>query len=158
MAHKEVLLIKPIDGLGAEGDQVRVRAGYARNFILPRKIGVPVTQGNRRQIEALKARRAEREATELTIAQALAEKLAKANIAFAVKTGEGGKMFGAVTSADLHAKLLEAGIDVEKKRVHLTPPVKTLGKHTAAIKLHADVSVELTFDVVSENPIIPAAE
>jgi large subunit ribosomal protein L9 len=158
MAHKEVLLIKPVDGLGAEGDQVRVRAGYARNFILPRKIGVPVTQGNRRQIEALKARRAEREATELTIAQALAAKLAKANIAFAVKTGEGGKMFGAVTSADLHAKLLEAGIDVEKKRIHLTPPVKTLGKHTAAIKLHADVSVDLEFDVVSENPIIPAAE
>lgn len=158
MAHKEVLLIKPVEGLGSEGDQVRVRAGYARNFILPRKIGVPVTQGNRRQIEALKARRAERETTELTIAQALAEKLKKANIAFAVKTGEGGKMFGAVTSADLHAKLLEAGIDVEKKRVHLTPPVKTLGKHTAAIKLHADVSVDLEFDVVSENPIIPAAE
>lgn len=158
MAHKEVLLIKPVEGLGSEGDQVRVRAGYARNFILPRKIGVPVTQGNRRQIEALKARRAEREATELTIAQALAEKLKKANIAFAVKTGEGGKMFGAVTSADLHAKLVESGIDVEKKRVHLTPPVKTLGKHTAAIKLHADVSVDLEFDVVSENPIIPAAE
>jgi len=158
MAHKEVLLIKPVEGLGSEGDQVRVRAGYARNFILPRKIGVPVTQGNRRQIEALKARRAEREATELTVAQALAAKLAKANIAFAVKTGEGGKMFGAVTSADLHAKLLEAGIEVEKKRVHLTPPVKTLGKHTAAIKLHADVSVDLEFDVVSENPIIPAAE
>jgi large subunit ribosomal protein L9 len=158
MAHKEVLLIKPVEGLGAEGDQVRVRAGYARNFILPRKIGVPVTQGNRRQIEALKARRNEREATELTIAQALAEKLAKANIAFAVKTGEGGKMFGAVTSADLHDKLVEAGIEVEKKRIHLTPPVKTLGKHTAAIKLHADVSIDLEFDVVSENPIIPAAE
>jgi large subunit ribosomal protein L9 len=158
MAHKEVVLIKPVEGLGAEGDQVRVRAGYARNFILPRKIGVPVTQGNRRQIEALKARRNEREATELTIAQALAEKLAKANIAFAVKTGEGGKMFGAVTSADLHDKLVEAGIEVEKKRIHLTPPVKTLGKHTAAIKLHADVSIDLEFDVVSENPIIPAAE
>lgn len=158
MAHKEVLLIKPVEGLGAEGDQVRVRAGYARNFILPRKIGVPVTQGNRRQIEALKARRNEREATELTIAQALAEKLAKANIAFAVKTGEGGRMFGAVTAADLHDKLVEAGIEVEKKRIHLTPPVKTLGKHTAAIKLHADVSIDLEFDVVSENPIIPAAE
>lgn len=158
MAHKEVLLIKPVEGLGAEGDQVRVRAGYARNFILPRKIGVPVTQGNRRQIEALKARRAEREATELSIATALAAKLEKANIAFAVKTGEGGKMFGAVTAADLHAKLLEGGIDVEKKRIHLAPPVKTLGKHTAKLKLHADVSVDLTFDVVSENPIIPAAE
>ena len=158
MAHKEVLLIKPVEGLGAEGDQVKVRAGYARNFILPRKIGVPVTQGNRRQIEALKARRAEREATELSIAQALADKLAKLNIAFAVKTGEGGKMFGAVTSADLHAKLAEAGVEVEKKRIHLTPPVKTLGKHTAALKLHADVSTDLTFDVVSENPIIPAAE
>jgi len=158
MAHKEVLLIKPVEGLGAEGDQVKVRAGYARNFILPRKIGVPVTQGNRRQIEALKARRAEREATELSIAQALAAKVAKLNIAFAVKTGEGGKMFGAVTAADLHAKLAEAGVEVEKKRIHLTPPVKTLGKHTAALKLHADVSTDLTFDVVSENPIIPAAE
>jgi large subunit ribosomal protein L9 len=158
MAHKEVLLIKPVEGLGAEGDQVKVRAGYARNFLLPRKIGVPVTQGNRRQIEALKARRVERESTELTIAQALAAKIAKLNIAFAVKTGEGGKMFGAVTAADLHAKLAEAGVEVEKKRIHLTPPVKTLGKHTAALKLHADVSVELTFDVVSENPIIPAAE
>jgi large subunit ribosomal protein L9 len=158
MAHKEVLLIKPVEGLGAEGDQVKVRAGYARNFLLPRKIGVPVTQGNRRQIEALKARRAERESTELTVAQALAAKIAKLNIAFAVKTGEGGKMFGAVTAADLHAKLAEAGVEVEKKRIHLTPPVKTLGKHTAALKLHADVSVELTFDVVSENPIIPAAE
>jgi len=158
MAHTEVLLIKPVEGLGAEGDQVKVRAGYARNFILPRKIGVPVTQGNRRQIEALKARRAQREATELSEAEALAKKLEKANIAFAVKTGEGGKMFGAVTAADLHAKLVEAGIEVEKKRVHLTPPVKTLGKHTANIKLHAEVTVELTFDVVSENPIIPAAE
>jgi large subunit ribosomal protein L9 len=158
MAHKEVLLIQPVEGLGAEGDQVRVRAGYARNFILPRKIGVPVTQGNKRQIEALKARRAAREATELSIAQELASKIVKANIAFAVKTGEGGKMFGAVTAADVHAKLLEAGIDVEKKRVHLTPPVKTLGKHSASLKLHAEVSVELEFDVVSENPIIPAAE
>lgn len=158
MAHTEVLLIKPVDGLGAEGDQVKVRAGYARNFILPRKIGVPVTQGNRRQIEALKARRSAREATELSIAQDLAAKLEKANVAFAVKTGEGGRMFGAVTAADLHAKLVEAGIEVEKKRIHLTPPVKTLGKHTAKLKLHPDVSVDFTFDVVSENPIIPAAE
>jgi large subunit ribosomal protein L9 len=158
MAHTEVLLIKPVEGLGAEGDQVKVRAGYARNFILPRKIGVPVTQGNRRQIEALKARRAEREATELSKAQDLSAKLAKLNIAFAVKTGEGGRMFGAVTASDLHDKLVEAGLDVEKKRIHLTPPVKTLGKHVANLKLHPDVSVELSFDVVSENPIISAAE
>ena len=158
MAHTEVLLIKPVEGLGAEGDQVKVRAGYARNYILPQKIGVHVTQGNRRQIDALKARRAARESTELTIAQDLAGKLGKLNIAFAVKTGEGGKMFGAVTAADLHSKLVEAGIEIDKKRVHLTPPVKTLGKHTANLKLHAEVSVELTFDVVSENPIIPAAE
>lgn len=158
MAHTEVLLIQPVEGLGAEGDQVRVRAGYARNFILPRKIGVPVTQGNRKQIEALKNRRVTRESTELSIAQELAARLAKANIAFAVKTGAGGKMFGAVTAADLHAKLIEAGIEVEKKRIHLTPPVKTLGKHEAKLKLHPDVTVDLTFDVVSENPIIPAAE
>src|ERR1017187_4538070 len=98
MAHTEVLLIKPVDGLGGEGDQVKVRAGYARNYLLPRGIAVPLTSSNRKQVEALKKRRAMREAQELTGAQELATKLEKTALAFAVKTGEGGKMFGAVTA------------------------------------------------------------
>ncbi len=158
MAHSEILLLTPVDGLGAEGDQVKVRAGYARNFLLPRKIAAPVTLANRKQVESLKKRRAEREAQEIQGAQEIAKKLEKTSIAFAVKTGEGGKMFGAITANDLHDKLAQAGIQIEKKKIHLHTPVKTLGKHEVKIKLHADISVDLSFDVVSENPIVPTAE
>jgi large subunit ribosomal protein L9 len=157
MATREVLLVKPVEGLGGEGDQVKVRAGYARNFLLPRKIAMPLTGANRKQVDALKKRRAEREQSELTRAQELARKLEKTSLAFAVKTGEGGKMFGAITAQDVHDKLTASGIELDKKKIHLFTPVKTLGKHTVKVKLHADVSVEVPFDVVSENPIEPVA-
>ncbi|MDQ5980535.1 MAG: large subunit ribosomal protein [Verrucomicrobiota bacterium] len=157
MANSEVLLIQPVDGLGAEGDQVKVRAGYARNFLLPQGKAVPLTVANRKQVEALKKARGLREAKELDGAQALAKQIEKAGIAIAVKTGEGGKLFGAVTGNDIHEKLAAAGITVEKKRIHLGQPIKTLGKHTVNIRLHPEVTVELNFDVVSENPIEPVA-
>jgi large subunit ribosomal protein L9 len=158
MAHSEVLLVKPVEGLGGEGDQVKVRAGYARNFLLPRNVAVPLTKANRKQVEALKKRRGIREATELSGAQELAKKLEKTGLAFAVTTGEGGKMFGSVTASDLHDKLAAAGFTIEKKRIHLHTPVKTLGKHEVKVKLHPEVTAVLSFDVVSENPIEPSAE
>lgn len=153
MATTEVLLVKPVDGLGGEGDQVKVRAGYARNFLLPRKIAVSLNAANKKHVESLKKRRAEREQSELSGAQELAKKLEKTSLAFAVKTGEGGKMFGAITAQDIHDKLVASGLEIDKKKIHLHTPVKTLGKHEVKIKLHADVTVELPFDVVSENPI-----
>lgn len=158
MAHTEVLLLKPVDGLGGEGDQVKVRAGYARNYLLPQGLAASMTIANRKRVDALRKRRAQREAAELNGAQDLAKKLEKLSIAFAVKTGDGGKMFGAITAADLHEKITEAGIEIDRKKIHLYTPVKTLGKHEAKIKLHADVSLELAFDVVSENPIEDTAE
>jgi large subunit ribosomal protein L9 len=158
MAQSEILLLKPVEGLGGEGDQVKVRAGYARNYLLPRGVAVPLTQANRKQVEALKKRRSVRETQELAGAQEIADKLGKTSLAFAVKTGEGGKTFGAVTSADIHDKLVAAGFSIERKRIHLYAPVKTLGQHTVKIRLHADITVELPFDVVSENPIEPAVE
>ena len=88
MANHEVLLLKPVDGLGAEGDQVKVRAGYARNYLLPQGMAVPLTVANRKQVEALKKARGLREAKELDGAQALAKQIEKAGIAIAVKTGE----------------------------------------------------------------------
>ena len=157
MAHSEVLLVKPVEGLGGEGDQVKVRAGYARNFLLPRKIAVPLTASNRKHVDSLKKRRAEREATELNGANELAKRLEKTSLAFAVKTGEGGKMFGAITAQDIHDKLTAAGFVIDKKKIQLFTPVKTLGKHEVKVKLHADVSVDISFDVVSENPIEVAA-
>jgi large subunit ribosomal protein L9 len=155
MAHHEVLLIKPVENLGAEGDQVKVRAGYARNYLLPRGEAVPLTSSNRKQIEALKKRRAGREADELSVAREMAGKLEKTRIAFAVKTGDGGKMFGAVTANDLHEKLAQAGLEIDKRKILLHTPVKALGQHTVKIRLHAEVSADLNFDVVSENPIVP---
>ena len=101
MATSEILLVKPVDGLGNEGDEVKVKAGYARNFLLPRKFAVPVTKSNRKQVEALKRARDVREQRELEGAQALAARLEALHIAIAVKTGEGGRMFGAVTASPL---------------------------------------------------------
>jgi large subunit ribosomal protein L9 len=154
MAHNEILLLQPIEGLGAEGDLVKVRAGYARNYLLPRHLAAPVTQANRRHVESLRAKRAEREVKELAGARELGEKLKALSIAFAVKTGEGGKLFGSITQGDLHARLEKDGFPIEKKRVHIAGGhVKSLGKHEAVIKLHPEVTVELNFEVVSENPI-----
>jgi len=158
MAHSEILLLKPVENLGGEGDQVRVRAGYARNYLLPRKLAIPLTESNRKQIEALRKARAKREESELDAAQKLAGRIESTRIAIAVKTGEGGKMFGAVTAADIHAKLTEAGVEIDRKKIHVYNPIKTLGQHSTKIRLHPDVQVEFSFDVVSENPIVPAAE
>lgn len=154
MAYTEVLLIKPVDGLGAEGEQVRVRAGYARNFLFLQGIALPVNRANTKYIEALKKARTVREARDLEVANALAAKLAAVKLTFAVKTGEGGKMFGAISTAEIASKLAEHGIELERKRIHLGQgPVKLLGKHVSTIRLHANVTVEQEFEVISENPI-----
>jgi large subunit ribosomal protein L9 len=153
MANSQVLLLQPIKGLGAEGDTVTVRAGYARNFLLPRKQALPITQANKKHVESLLKAREAREQKEFETARTLGEKIEKISIAVAVKTGEGGKMFGAVTANDLIARLKEEGIELVKKQLGLAQPIKDLGSHTATIKLHADVEAELKFEVVSENPI-----
>jgi large subunit ribosomal protein L9 len=143
MAFTEVLLIKPVDGLGAEGEQVRVRAGYARNYLLLQGIALPVNRANTKYIESLKKAREARESKDLESATATSAKLAALKLVFAVKTGEGGKMFGAISTAEIAAKLAEHGIELERKRIHLGQgPVKVLGKHLTTIRLHASVSVE----------------
>ena len=157
MANSEVLLLQPIHGLGAEGDTVTVRAGYARNFLLPRKQALPITQANKKHVESLLKAREAREQKEFENARELSEKIEKISIAIAVKTGEGGKMFGAVTANDLIERLKEEGVELVKKQLGLAQPIKDLGSHSATIKLHADVEAELKFEVVSENPIEEAA-
>ena len=158
MASNQILLLQPIKGLGAEGDIVTVRAGYARNFLLPHKIALPITQANRKQMEALLKARETREVRELEAARELADKISKTNVAFAVKTGEKGKMFGAVTTNDLIGRLKEEGVKLAKKQISLPTPIKELGFHTVAVKLHAEVQAEFKFEVVSENPIEDTAD
>ncbi|MEM0967018.1 MAG: 50S ribosomal protein L9 [Verrucomicrobiota bacterium] len=153
MAHSEVLLLKPVTNLGGEGEKVSVKSGYARNYLIPRKLAIPATRSTERQIESLRVRRAEREAAELEEAQAVMSKLEGLRVAIVVKTGEGGKMFGAVTAQDLVAKIAENGIELDRRQVHLPAPVKSIGDHSVTIKLHPQVQGELRFEIVSENPI-----
>jgi len=153
MANAELLLLQPIENLGDEGDTVTVKAGYARNFLLPRGFAIPVTRANRKQIESLRTRAEKRREDELAAANAIAEKLATFQIVFAVQTGPGGKMFGAVTAQDVISRIAENGVELEKKQVNLYTPVKSLGKHTTKIRLHPEVTHEFEFEVVSENPI-----
>lgn len=153
MATSNILLVKQVSHLGSEGEQKKVKAGYARNFLFPRGMAIPVTSSNKKQIAALQARKLAREAKELDEAKALEARINKLSIALPVKTGDNGKMFGAITAQDLIARIHEEGINIEKKQISLTAPIKTLGKHTVSIKLHHDVAAELSFEVVSENPI-----
>lgn len=158
MAHADILLIKPVAKLGHEGEQVKVKAGYARNFLYPQNLAVPVTRANSKQIEALHKRREERLAKELSDAQQLADKIAKTKIAIAVKTGPGGKLFGSVTNTDVVARLAEEKILVPEKVVLVKEPLKTLGLHTVEVKLPHSVTFEMNIEVVSENPIEEIAE
>ncbi len=153
MASTDILLLSPIENLGNEGEQVKVRAGYARNYLLPRKLALPVNRANKKYVEALAKRREERLAHEKDHAQRTAERLQTLHIAIPVKTGEGGKMFGSVTANDLLARLAEEGVEVGKKQINLYTPVKSLGKHTTTFKLHSEISIDLEWEVVSENPI-----
>ncbi len=153
MATQEVLLLQPVTKLGSEGQAVSVKAGYARNYLLPRRLAVPMNQSNRRYLDALNQRRAERERDELAGAERLAAQLKKTSVAIAVKTGEGGKMFGSVTAANILNRLAEDGIEIKKKQLSLAAPIKELGKHSVEVKLHADIQVKVNIEVVSENPI-----
>lgn len=156
--NTEVLLLEPVDNLGHEGDQVSVKAGYARNFLLPRKLALPVNKANQKYIQSLQARKEARLKQEREHAEQVLARLETVSIAIAVKTGEGGKMFGSVTAQDLIDRLKEDGIEIERKQLNLHTPVKTLGKHTTKVKLHPEITYSLEWEVVSENPIEEAPE
>src|SRR5881396_1488233 len=129
MAKTEVILAHQVIGLGAESDQVKVAAGYARNFLFPQGLAIPLTAANKRRLESLKQRRAEREAHELNTMTELSKSLQKLICVVTVKTGEDGKMFGTVT-AGMIADQLKNQLDVslDKRKVHLEHPIRTLGE------------------------------
>jgi large subunit ribosomal protein L9 len=159
MPKTEVILTHNIVGLGGESDQVKVAAGYARNYLFPQGFAIPLTGANKRRIEALKQRRAAREADELNHMNELSRSLAKLIAVVTVKTGEDGKMFGAVTSGTI-ADQLKTQFDValDKKKIHLEQPIKTLGEHDVELRLHHDVVTTLKVRVESSTPAPVAAE
>ena len=153
MAKTEVILTQPVFGLGAESDQVKVAAGYARNFLLPQGLAIPLTGANKRRLESLSAKRAEREAQELNNMLELSKGFTKLILVIKVKTGEDGKMFGAVTSGTISDELkTQFEIALERKKINLAEPIKTLGDHEVDLKLHTEVHATLKVRIESQNP------
>jgi large subunit ribosomal protein L9 len=159
MAKTEVILTHNIVGLGGESDQVKVAAGYARNYLFPQGLAVPVSGANKRRLEVLRQRRAEREAHELNTMSELAKSVAKLTCLITVKTGEDGKMFGTVTAGMIADQLkIQFEIVLDKRKIHLEHPIRTLGDHEVELRLHQDVTTNLKLHVESTTPVpVPAA-
>jgi len=159
MAKTEVILTHNIIGLGAESDHVKVAAGYARNYLYPQRLAIPLTSANKRQIEALRQRRAEREAHEFNSMSELARGISKLTCLIKVKTGDDGKMFGSITSGTIADELKhQFDITLEKRKIHLEHAIRTLGEHDVELRLHADVNATLKVKVESLNPLPQAPE
>lgn len=150
MATSEVILKENIPGLGAEADVVKVRGGYARNFLVPQDKAYFVTPANLKRLDSLKAKRAEREARELNEAESLARKIAKAKLTLELQTGQKGKAFGAVTTHDIATKLNETlggGARIDHHKIVLDRPIKSSGSFEIPVKLHPDVPATLNLTV-----------
>ncbi len=153
MAKKQVLLIKPVKGLGHEGEAVTVKAGYARNYLFPQDIALPVNRSTQRQLEVLAQRREARLTRELAEAKALAERIGGLALTIAVKTGDDGKPHGAITNMEIHKALVAQEISVERHDIKIGEPIKTLGEHVVEVRVYEGVVAELKVNVVSENPV-----
>jgi large subunit ribosomal protein L9 len=147
MATTEVILREKIEGLGAEADVIRVKIGYARNFLIPSGKAFEATQGNLRHLAALTAARAQREAEELETASRLATKIEKLRPKFTLEAGQGGKAFGSVTSMDIHQKLEESKIGIERTAIKLDKPIKKSGKTDIEIRLHPEITATLKINI-----------
>lgn len=150
MATVQVILKEKIANLGAEADVVSVKAGYARNFLIPQAKAYEATKGNLLQVKNLKAKRAEREAKEIGEAQAVATKIKKLNLKLELATSQAGKSFGAITNMDIAKALEEQKITVDRHAIQLDKPIKGTGKFEVPIRLHAEVEVTLRL-VVTAN-------
>jgi large subunit ribosomal protein L9 len=147
----EVILRETIANVGRAGEIVKVKSGYARNYLLPKGLAYPATAANKRRVETEAVRRAQRSAAELGDAELLAEKLAAVSIEFTVKAGEGDKLFGSITSADIAAKLAEKGYTIDKRAIELDEPIKMIGIYKVPIRLYSEVKAEVRVWVVKEE-------
>lgn len=154
----ELILRESIDHLGRRGDVVKVAGGYARNYLLPRKLALPVTAANRRQVERERALAEQREAEERQTAQALADRVAAAECEIARRVGEHDALYGSVTSADIAGCLGGHGLEIDKRQVQLDEPIKQLGEYTVPVRIHRDVIASVRVRVVGEGGDAEAAE
>ena len=147
----EVILRQHVENLGERGQIVKVADGYARNYLLPRKLALPATEGNRKHVERERRLIDAREADEKAGAERLAQQMATVEIAIARKVGENEQLYGSVTSADIADYLKEKGYEIDKRKLILPEPIKTLGETQVPLKLHREVTVRLRVVVVREG-------
>lgn len=144
----EIVLLEDVKALGKKGQIVKVNDGYARNFILPKKLGVEATPKNLNDLKLQKANAAKVAAEQIAAAKELAEKIEKVSVTMKMKAGEGGKAFGSVSGKEIAAAAAEQlGLDIDKKKMVLPEPIKTFGTHEVSVKLHRDVTAKLTVKV-----------
>jgi large subunit ribosomal protein L9 len=152
MATTQVILKEKIQNLGAEADVVKVRRGFARNFLVPSGKAYEATKGNLRQIENLKKVRAEREAAEIAEAQKIAAKLKKLKVKLTLATGQAGKAFGSITTIDIAKAVKDSsGIDLDRHAIQLDKPIKGTGTFDVSVKLHSEIEATLKVTVVAEG-------
>lgn len=144
----EIVLLEDVKALGKKGEIVKVSDGYARNFILPKKLGVEATSKNLNDLKLQKANEAKVAAEQLAAARELAEKIEKLSVTVTMKAGEGGKAFGSVSSKEISAAASsQLGLNIDKKKLVLPDPIKTFGVHEVPVKLHKDVTAKLVVKV-----------
>jgi len=154
MAHTKVLLREDVDDLGARGEIVRVRAGYARNYLLPRNLAVEATTGNVIGIEAERAALLKKEAKERSTAEAQSQQMGSLVLEFKRKAGEQGALYGSVTSMDVAEALKDKGYEIDRHRIHLREPLKRLGEYKVPVRLHREVTIDLQVKVQPEGEVI----
>lgn len=147
----DLILREAVPSLGKAGDLVRVKPGYARNFLLPRGLAFEATEGNKKRIAAESRARAAKQSAERAEAEALASRLGEVSLAFTAKAGDDGKLFGSVTSSDIASALEGKGFAIDKRKIELEHPLKELGFHSVAIKLPHDVHAEVKVNITAEG-------
>ena len=146
----EVILREHVDHLGKRGEIVKVASGYARNFLLPRKLALAVTEANKRQVERERASAEAREMEDRNQAQAVATRMEQVEVVIARRVGEGDALYGSVTSADIADSLATQGFEVDKRKIQLADPIRAIGETTVPIKLHRDVIANVKVKVVPQ--------
>jgi large subunit ribosomal protein L9 len=147
----EVILREHVDNLGRRGDVVKVAEGYARNYLLPRKLALPVTQNNKRQIERERKVAEARDMEEKAAAEAIAVRLTQLEIEIPRRVGENDTLYGSVTSADISQALKDKGFEVDKRKIVLAEPLKAIGESTIPVKIHRDVTAQVKVKVVPQR-------
>jgi len=147
----EVILREHVDNLGRRGEIVKVADGYARNYLLPRKLALLVTDGNKKQIEREREKLEAKEAEEKKVAEAIASRITTADVVIARRVGENDVLYGSVTTADIAEALTGKGFDVDRRKLQLAEPLKKLGEYDVPIKLHREVVAAVKVKVVAEG-------